>query len=76
MMFSATFPKEARVLAKEYLSLDHIRIRVGRIGSVHANVTQHVRASAERESLYDILTKNRLSLRKKRESAIVYMICC
>lgn len=45
-MFSATFPKEARVVAKEYMSTDHVRIRVGRIGSVHANVTQHVRAFA------------------------------
>lgn len=51
MMFSATFPKEARMVAKEYLSIDHIRIRVGRIGSVHANVTQHVRASARKKSL-------------------------
>lgn len=59
MMFSATFPKEARVVAKEYLSLDHIRIRVGRIGSVHANVTQHVRASAEGTLYYAILTKEK-----------------
>ncbi|CAD6564304.1 MAG: hypothetical protein ASARMPRED_004371 [Alectoria sarmentosa] len=28
MMFSATFPKEARAVAKEYMSKDHIRIRV------------------------------------------------
>ena len=44
MMFSATFPKEARALAKEYMSSDHIRIRVGRAGSSHSNVTQKVRA--------------------------------
>lgn len=42
MMFSATFPKEARTLAKEYMSTDHIRIRVGRAGSAHMNVTQNV----------------------------------
>lgn len=39
-MFSATFPKQARALAKEYMSDDHVRIRVGRAGSTHINVTQ------------------------------------
>ncbi len=42
LMFSATFPKEARALAREYMSKDHVRIKVGRIGSTHANVTQRV----------------------------------
>lgn len=43
MMFSATFPKEARQVAKQYMSTDHIRIRVGRAGSSHMNITQRVR---------------------------------
>lgn len=42
MMFSATFPKEARKVAKKYMANDHVRIRVGRIGSTHLNVTQKV----------------------------------
>ena len=42
MMFSATFPKGARILAREYMSKDHIRVRVGRAGSTHVNVTQKV----------------------------------
>lgn len=46
MMFSATFPKEARAVAKEYMSKDHIRIRVGRAGSSHMNIVQKVRASS------------------------------
>ena len=45
MMFSATFPKGARAVAKEYMSKDHVRIRVGRAGSSHMNVIQKVRAS-------------------------------
>lgn len=45
MMFSATFPKEARAVAKEYMSKDHIRIRVGRAGSSHMNIIQKVRPS-------------------------------
>ena len=44
-MFSATFPKDARTLAKEYMATDHIRIRVGRAGSAHVNVEQNVRGS-------------------------------
>lgn len=44
MMFSATFPKQARQVAREYMSDDHVRIRVGRAGSAHANVLQNVRS--------------------------------
>ena len=42
MMFSATFPRDARTVAKEYMAVDHIRIRVGRAGSTHVNVQQNV----------------------------------
>ena len=58
MMFSATFPKEARAVAKEYMSKDHIRIRVGRVGSSHTNVTQkiiYVDEVKKRECLFDLL---------------------
>jgi ATP-dependent RNA helicase DDX3X len=42
MMFSATFPKQCRDLAKEHLAHDHVRIRVGRAGSSHLNIKQDV----------------------------------
>lgn len=42
MMFSATFNKELRLLAKTYLSSDHVRLRVGRPGSSRLNVQQQV----------------------------------
>ena len=42
MLFSATFPSAARLLAKEYLADDHIKIRVGRMGSTHKNIVQKV----------------------------------
>lgn len=42
MLFSATFPNTARLLAKEYLADDHIKIRVGRMGSTHKNILQRV----------------------------------
>lgn len=42
MMFSATFNKECRMLARDYLGTNHIRIRIGRPGSSHLNVEQQV----------------------------------
>ncbi|KAA6408095.1 MAG: DEAD DEAH box RNA helicase [Lasallia pustulata] len=58
MMFSATFPKDARVVAKEYMAANHIRIRVGRTGSTHANVNQNVvfvEEAKKRDALSDLL---------------------
>ncbi len=58
LLFSATFPKAARDLAKEHLAHDHVRIRVGRAGSTHFNIKQdiiYVEASAKRKALFDLL---------------------
>ncbi|MCJ1392912.1 hypothetical protein MMC18_005784 [Xylographa bjoerkii] len=59
MMFSATFPKEARKLAKSLLASDYIRIRVGRAaGTPHLNIQQSVifvEESMKREALFDLL---------------------
>ena len=74
MMFSATFPKEARAIAKEYMSKDHIRIRVGRAGSSHMNIIQKVKASSQswRLEAYKFRSFSSTSLR----SAIVSSISC
>jgi ATP-dependent RNA helicase DDX3X len=42
MLFSATFPKAARDLAKTHLADTHVRLRVGRAGSTHRNIVQDV----------------------------------
>ncbi|KAK3951954.1 P-loop containing nucleoside triphosphate hydrolase protein [Pseudoneurospora amorphoporcata] len=42
MLFSATFPKAARDLARTHLADNHVRLRVGRAGSTHANIKQDV----------------------------------
>ncbi|MCJ1285908.1 hypothetical protein MMC26_005250 [Xylographa opegraphella] len=59
MMFSATFPKEARKLAKVLLASNYIRIRVGRAGgTTHLNVTQNVvfvEESRKREAVFEVL---------------------
>lgn len=47
-LFSATFPKGARDLAKDYLAANHVRFRVGRAGSTTSNI-QQVIIPAERD---------------------------
>lgn len=58
MMFSATFPAAARQLAKQHLAEDHVRIRVGRIGSTHSNIKQDVvfvDRNMKKDALYNLL---------------------
>lgn len=40
LLFSATFNKHMRNVAKKFLAQDYVRIRVGRTGSSHDNVKQ------------------------------------
>lgn len=59
LMFSATFPKEARKLAREYLVQEYVRIRVGRAGSAHKNVRQDIiwaDQNAKQQACFDLLT--------------------
>lgn len=54
MMFSATFNRECRRLARKFLAEDHVRIRIGRPGSTHINVDQTVsklKAQSEPEAI-------------------------
>jgi ATP-dependent RNA helicase DDX3X len=53
-LFSATFPKAARDLAKEYLADAHVRFRVGRAGSTTKNIKQEI-IMAERHEKRDKL---------------------
>ncbi|XP_071950498.1 ATP-dependent RNA helicase DDX3Y-like isoform X2 [Antedon mediterranea] len=41
LMFSATFPKEIQMLARDFLD-DYIFLAVGRVGSTSANITQKI----------------------------------
>lgn len=57
-MFSATFPKPARRLAREYMEDDRVRIKVGRVGSTHGNIEQtiiYVEESAKQQALLDLI---------------------
>lgn len=58
MLFSATFPKAARDLAKTHLAETHVRLRVGRAGSSHENIKQNivfVQPFMKKKALYDLL---------------------
>ncbi|PHH87554.1 hypothetical protein CDD83_8695 [Cordyceps sp. RAO-2017] len=55
-LFSATFPKAARDLAKDHLAASHVRFRVGRAGSTTANIKQMI-YQAERGEKRDVLLR-------------------
>ncbi|MCJ1313536.1 hypothetical protein MMC25_007215 [Agyrium rufum] len=58
MMFSATFPKEARLLAKNLLRNNHVRVRISRPGAAVTDIEQSVYFVAEpnkRQALFDLL---------------------
>ncbi|KAK0615763.1 P-loop containing nucleoside triphosphate hydrolase protein [Bombardia bombarda] len=58
MLFSATFPKSTRELAKSHLAEDHVRLRVGRAGSTHKNIKQNiifVDSFMKKKALIDLL---------------------
>jgi ATP-dependent RNA helicase DDX3X len=57
LMFSATFPKDIQVLARDFLS-DYVFLSVGRVGSTSENIAQRVELVEEedkRSFLLDIL---------------------
>lgn len=41
LMFSATFPKEIQMLARDFLK-DYVFLAVGRVGSTSENITQKI----------------------------------
>uniref|UniRef100_A0A4W5PFR0 RNA helicase n=1 Tax=Hucho hucho TaxID=62062 RepID=A0A4W5PFR0_9TELE len=67
MMFSATFPKEIQILARDFLE-EYIFLAVGRVGSTSENITQKVvwvEDGDKRSFLLDLLNatgKNSLTL--------------
>ncbi|KAL7753687.1 DEAD-box ATP-dependent RNA helicase [Sorochytrium milnesiophthora] len=63
LMFSATFPRDIQVLARDFLA-DYVFLSVGRVGSASENVTQKLMQVEEREkddALLDILYSSQSS---------------
>ncbi|KAF2254582.1 P-loop containing nucleoside triphosphate hydrolase protein [Trematosphaeria pertusa] len=58
LMFSATFSKATRRLARDYMDEDFVRIKVGRVGSTHQNIKQqvvYVEDSQKNQALFDLI---------------------
>ncbi|XP_017791580.1 PREDICTED: ATP-dependent RNA helicase bel [Habropoda laboriosa] len=63
LMFSATFPKEIQMLARDFLS-NYIFLAVGRVGSTSENITQKivwVEEHDKRSYLLDLLQSSKFS---------------
>lgn len=63
LMFSATFPKEIQMLARDFLD-NYIFLAVGRVGSTSENITQKivwVEEHDKRSYLLDLLQASNLS---------------
>lgn len=64
LMFSATFPKNIQMLARDFLK-DYVFLSVGRVGSTSANITQkilHVEDDEKRSVILDLLSASEKSL--------------
>jgi ATP-dependent RNA helicase DDX3X len=64
LMFSATFPRDIQMLAKDFLK-DYIFLSVGRVGSTSENITQkieYVEDHDKRSVLLDLLASNQSGL--------------
>ncbi|KAJ3729935.1 putative DED1-ATP-dependent RNA helicase [Lentinula guzmanii] len=60
LMFSATFPRDIQILAKDFLK-DYVFLSVGRVGSTSENITQkieYVEDNDKRSVLLDILNSH------------------
>merc|ERR1719304_87918 len=65
MMFSATFPKEIQMLARDFLR-DYVFLAVGRVGSTSENITQKivwVEEADKRSFLLDLMDSSGLGAR-------------
>ena len=69
LMFSATFPKSVRSLARDYMADDYIFVRVGRVGSTTDNITQRVRSNPSQ------LTSRLFSSRSLIKSNVWWIFC-
>ncbi|CAI2188098.1 10443_t:CDS:2, partial [Funneliformis geosporum] len=60
LMYSATFPKPIRKLAKDFLANDYVFLTVGRVGGTTSDITQkviYVKEQNKRDCLVELLLK-------------------
>ena len=76
LMFSATFPKEIQMLARDFLH-DYIFLAIGRVGSTSENITQKVvwvEENDKRDFLLDLLAAAGLSSKANQEDASLTLV--
>jgi len=76
LMFSATFPKEIQMLARDFLH-DYIFLAIGRVGSTSENITQKVvwvEEQDKRSFLLDLLAAAGLSERQDDASLTLVFV--
>ena len=76
LMFSATFPKEIQMLARDFLN-DYIFLAIGRVGSTSENITQKVvwvEEQDKRSFLLDLLAAAGLSDRQEDASLTLVFV--
>ncbi|XP_046424007.1 ATP-dependent RNA helicase bel [Neodiprion virginianus] len=75
LMFSATFPKEIQMLARDFLN-NYIFLAVGRVGSTSENITQKivwVDEGEKRSYLLDLLQANNLTQPSAESLTLVFV---
>jgi len=55
LMFSATFPKDIRQLATDFLKQSHLFLKVGRVGSTTESIKQNIKLITDREKQAEVL---------------------
>jgi ATP-dependent RNA helicase DDX3X len=55
LMFSATFPKDIRQLATDFLKRDHLFLKVGRIGSTTESIKQVIKLVSDFEKQSEVM---------------------
>lgn len=55
LMFSATFPKDIRQLATDFLKSNHCFLKVGRVGSTTESIKQNIKLVMDRDKQAEVL---------------------
>jgi ATP-dependent RNA helicase DDX3X len=55
LLFSATFPKDIRNLAQDFLKRDHLFLKVGRVGSTTESISQNIKLVPDNQKQAEIV---------------------
>lgn len=55
LLYSATFPKEIQLLARDFLARDYLFLRVGRVGGTTTDITQRVKTKKTYRATHEMV---------------------